>query len=69
MFVFSKIQEKAKLFARGLLGEAEAGNLHSGASASGEGGAPGHGEGKVPDQGEGKAAGGQEDSAPKTGEV
>ena len=32
----------------GFLGEAETGNLRSGALASGEGGAPGQGEGEVP---------------------
>jgi len=29
-FVPSQIQEKAEIFARGFLGEADAGNLHSG---------------------------------------
>ena len=46
MFDFSYIQEKAEIFARGFLGDAEAGNLHSGAPAGDEDGAPGHGEGE-----------------------
>ena len=46
-FVPSQIQEKAEIFARGFLGEADAGNLHSG-----EGDVPGRGEGEVSLQGE-----------------
>ena len=61
-FVPSQIQEKAEIFVRGFLGEADAGNLRSG-----EGEVPGRGEGEVPLQGE--DAGGQADDAPKTGEV
>ena len=61
MFDFSQIQEKAEIFARGFLGKAKAGNLHSGAPAGDEDGAPG--------QGEGEDGGGQADDAPKTGEV
>jgi hypothetical protein len=55
-FALSQIQEKAKIFARGFLGDADASNLRSG-----EGGAPG--------QGEGETTGSQADGAPKTGEV
>jgi hypothetical protein len=61
MFDFSQIQEKAEIFARGFLGEVEAGNLRSGAPSGGEDGAPGHGEGED--------GGGQADDAPKIGEV
>ena len=69
MFDFSYIQEKAEIFARGFLGEVEAGNLRSGAPISSEGGAPGQGEGEIPGQGEGRTTEGQEDGDPKTGEV
>ena len=61
MLDFSLIQEKAEIFARGFLGEAEASNLRSGAPGGGEDGAPGHGEGED--------GGGQAEDAPKTGEV
>ena len=63
------ISLKAEIFARGFLGEVEAGNLRRSAPGGGKDGAPGHDEGKVPEQGEGKATGGQEDCASKTGEV
>ena len=61
MFDFSYIQEKAEIFARGFLGEAEAGNLSSGAPVGGEDGASGHGEGED--------GGVQAEDAPKTSEV
>ena len=61
MLDFSLIQEKAEIFARGFLGEAEAGNLRSGAPSGGEDGAPGHGEGED--------GGGQADDTSKIGEV
>ena len=61
-FVPSQIQEKAEIFVRGFLGEADVGNLRSS-----EGEVPSRGEGEVPLEGE--DAGGQADDAPKTGEV
>ena len=61
-FALSQIQKKAEIFARGFLGEADAGNLRCG-----EGEVLGRGEGEVPLQGE--DARGQADNAPKTGEV
>ena len=60
-FVFFQIQEKAEIFARGVLGEADADNLRSGA--------PGSGGDEAPGQDEGGAPGGQEDDASKIGEV
>ena len=60
-FLFSQIQEKAEIFARGLLGEADAGNLRSGAPGGGGDEAPGQGEGGSPRELEG--------DAPKSGEV
>ena len=67
--LFSYIQEKAEIFARGFLGEAKAGNLRSGAHISNEGVAPGQGGSKLPGQDEGRTGEGQEDGEPKTSEV
>ena len=60
-FLFSQIQEKAEIFARGLLGEVDAGNLCSGALGGGGDEAPGQGEGGAPGELEG--------DAPKSGDV